>query len=226
MEMATPGELVETVAEALDIEAATVTQYDRVLAEAGLRSKGGRGTSAAKVTARDGANLLIAIMGAPLAGAAVKDAARTCRAYGSLRLLPRPSDPKAFGPFGLLRLRSLPPDHTLIDAIEALIQGSSEGENFKIPIPGQRPYTGADLPFDIRLVSPRPWASIECHNVDELDSPHFRDARLFYFNDSPSRPRADYMHQTRQISFAPIRKLGQLLALKSKTRKSSDRRRR
>jgi hypothetical protein len=45
--MATPGQLV-----------------DRVLAESGLRTTGGRGLSAAQVTAADAANLLLAICGA------------------------------------------------------------------------------------------------------------------------------------------------------------------
>jgi len=43
--MATPGELVRTVAEALGIAEATVVQYDRNLVAAGLRTKGGRGRS-------------------------------------------------------------------------------------------------------------------------------------------------------------------------------------
>ena len=59
--MATPGQLVQVMADILGIPKATVTQYDRVLAEKGLRSKGGRGTSAARVTSRDAANLLIAL---------------------------------------------------------------------------------------------------------------------------------------------------------------------
>ena len=46
--MATPGQLVECVATALDVPQATVVLYDRVLAENGLRSKGGRGKSAGR----------------------------------------------------------------------------------------------------------------------------------------------------------------------------------
>ena len=61
--MATPGQMVQTMADVLGIPAATVSQYDRQLAEAGLRTTGGRGPSAAKVGATDAANLLIAILG-------------------------------------------------------------------------------------------------------------------------------------------------------------------
>ena len=39
--MATPGQLVKCIAEALSIPEASVVQYDRLLAENGLRSKGG-----------------------------------------------------------------------------------------------------------------------------------------------------------------------------------------
>jgi hypothetical protein len=77
--MATPGQMVQTLAEATGVPRATVAQFDRVLAENGLRSSGGRATSAARVTPRDVANLLLAIMGSPMSGAAIKEAARTCR---------------------------------------------------------------------------------------------------------------------------------------------------
>jgi hypothetical protein len=81
--MATPGQLVECVAAALNMSHATVVLYDRVLAENGLRSKGGRGKSAAKVTAEDAANLLIAIAGTSSGGIAT--AARTVELYSGLR---------------------------------------------------------------------------------------------------------------------------------------------
>ena len=64
--MATPGELVDTMAEVLGLPIATVTQYDRQLAENSLRSRGGRSRGPAqKVTPRDAANLLISIMASP-----------------------------------------------------------------------------------------------------------------------------------------------------------------
>ena len=81
--MATPGQLVECVATALNVPQSTVVLYDRVLAESGLRSKGGRGKSAPKVTAEDAANLLIAIAGTSSGGIAT--AARTVQLYSGLR---------------------------------------------------------------------------------------------------------------------------------------------
>ena len=82
--MATPGQLVKAMADTLGISKATVTQYDRVLAEKGLRSRGGRGTSAARITSRDAANLLIALATSPILGLSAKDAVVNCEAYASL----------------------------------------------------------------------------------------------------------------------------------------------
>jgi hypothetical protein len=81
--MATPGQLVECVATALNVPHATVVLYDRVLAENGLRSKGGRGKSAAKVTAEDAANLLIAIAGNSSDG--INSAAATVERFSRLK---------------------------------------------------------------------------------------------------------------------------------------------
>ncbi|WOI55116.1 hypothetical protein [Palleronia sp. LCG004] len=64
--MASPGELQKKVAVTLgidDVEAATTW---RVLREAGLVTKGGRGRSAARVTHRDAATLIYAICGSTM----------------------------------------------------------------------------------------------------------------------------------------------------------------
>ena len=57
----TPGQLVTTVSEVMGVPRPTVAVIDRQLSEAGLRSKGGRGLSAAAMTPTDAANLLIAV---------------------------------------------------------------------------------------------------------------------------------------------------------------------
>ena len=48
--MASPGELVRTLAEVLGVPEPTVTVHDRNLVTAGLRTKGGRGRRAASFT--------------------------------------------------------------------------------------------------------------------------------------------------------------------------------
>ncbi|HWM47077.1 MAG TPA: hypothetical protein VNR11_09215 [Xanthobacteraceae bacterium] len=56
----TPSELVSAVAEALNIPEPELVQRDRRLAEAGLRTSGGRGASAPEMGFEDAAKLLIA----------------------------------------------------------------------------------------------------------------------------------------------------------------------
>jgi hypothetical protein len=59
----TPGQLVKAMSIALDTPLETVTQHDRNLAVAGLRTTGARGRNAPHVTTLDAARLLVAILG-------------------------------------------------------------------------------------------------------------------------------------------------------------------
>jgi hypothetical protein len=86
-DLATSGQLVEIVASALDIPAATVAVYDRMLSEAGVRTKGGRGRSAAHMTARDAANLLIAIASSPITGSSVANSVQHWSAVANLKAI-------------------------------------------------------------------------------------------------------------------------------------------
>lgn len=217
--MATPGTLVLTMANALGVSVGTVTLFDRVLAEHGLRSRGGRGTSAAKVNARDAANLLIAILGSPMEGAAVKAAAKTCRTYAALPILSRASSAASFRQFGLRKVASLPKKHTLGDAIEALIAGAAVGHDFLIPDKDGTPLTvsdGADLQFGIRFQSPNHWASIEVafEMVKDLSPPW---PRLVYtvFPEIKSRLSRGDLSQDRFVTFRVIRALGALVRMEN-----------
>jgi hypothetical protein len=128
--MATPGELVRTIADALGIPVATVVQHDRNLAAAGLRTKGGRGPSAAHVTSQDAANLLIAICGAPISGATVKESCQTWTRYGSLRahgVNIKASNFRRLKNF-FPTLARLPDRHTFADAIATLIDSIASRE--------------------------------------------------------------------------------------------------
>jgi hypothetical protein len=129
--MATPGQLVEAVAMTLGISIATVAQFDRQLSEGGLRSKRGRGSSAASVTPNDAANLLISILGAPVAGSSIKNAARTCAIYGALPIDTRRA---GFSKFGLRKLDELPNEHYLLEALSTAIEGLMSGEVITAPI--------------------------------------------------------------------------------------------
>ena len=126
--MATPGQLVRTMSEVLGISTGTVGQYDRQLAEAGLRSVSGRGSSAAKVTPADAANLLIAILGG---GSSIRAASQVCQTYGALVVEPDNSNPRGFQQVGLSRLANMPDKHTFRDALAAAIEDAGQvGEAF------------------------------------------------------------------------------------------------
>ncbi len=123
--MATPGQLVRTMSEVLGISTGTVGQYDRQLAEAGLRSVSGRGSGAAKVAPADAANLLIAILGG---GSSIREASWTCKRYGALEFDSEVSTPDGFELIGLVSLAKMPQQHTFREAITALIDGVGKGE--------------------------------------------------------------------------------------------------
>ncbi len=89
--MASPGQLVDFVSRMLGVPRATVALHDRNLAEAGLRKMGGRGPSAAAMDSVDAANLLIAVVAAPINGPAVISSASACKLYSNLSFRKRES---------------------------------------------------------------------------------------------------------------------------------------
>jgi hypothetical protein len=205
--MASPGQLVQTMAAALGISIATVAQYDRQLSEKGLRSKGGRGSSAATVTAHDAANLLIVIAASPLAGPTMKEAARTCEMYGSLKANDKGSFADSFPQFGLRSLAGLPKRHSFQEALSTLIDAAARGEDFKIP--DEREPISADSLFEIEIEGPRPWAKISADG--SIGKGKGRPmARLVYAQEW--RAQLGDLYQSRHISFATVRALGSLLA--------------
>jgi hypothetical protein len=214
--MATPGQLVTIMANALGMPAATVGQYDRVLAENGLRSKSGRGPSAARVTAGDMANLLLAIMASPISGAAIKDAARTCHAYGALPNIERAALRPNLRLAGLKRLADLPAKHSLHDALVALIEGPTT-KNFRIEDPEnpiRSAYSGGDHLLMVRVDSPYQWAEIFVDSGPGGNPAKW--GRLVYtgfFQKHPgtAKPLLNDLHQSRRITFRTIRRLAEIL---------------
>lgn len=131
--------MVKRIAEASGIPEATVTVHDRNLADAGLRTKGGRGRSAAKMSATDVANLLVAVAGSSM----VKDAVQTVEDYSALPSRSGSTslrkDSQSFhhsgnsppgwdlSSFPVPALQSLPANHSLRDALVALIEAAADG---------------------------------------------------------------------------------------------------
>jgi hypothetical protein len=203
--MATPGMLVRSIAKTLGVPAPTVTQFDRVLAENGLRSKSGRGNSAAQVTAKDAANLLIAIMASPVQGAAVRDAALTCQTYGGMSMLTTP-EAKKFAGYGLHSLEKLALGCHFSQAMEALIREAADGGEFKYEDygPDYEPGYGDRL-FKIMVKGPDPWAWFQVGSIDEVPE--------FQFGPTPTPfSLGGDMGQARFVSYRTIRELGALLS--------------
>lgn len=134
--MATPGELVKVIAAATGEDEATVAQHDRNLVVAGLRTKGGRGRSAAKVSARDAAVLLTAVLGSHR----VKDSVETVQRYIETQehhahwhqhypdKLQGMGKANVWEDFGVPELAALPLAHSFIDAMEVLITLAADGK--------------------------------------------------------------------------------------------------
>lgn len=174
--MATPRELVTVVAAALGTPEATVIQQDRRLADAGLRSKLGRGLSAAKVTPRDAANLIIAAaISPPLA-----DTVETVRTYSSLPLaedigkaaLEGGRKPLSKTQIWLLRdfhlpeVQALPADHTFGDLLTAAIGSVASGEYDGAMRRAAADAEDEELRFTagrmgFRFLAPRPFVHVE-----------------------------------------------------------------
>lgn len=145
--MSTPGELVAVVASTLGVPQATIVVHDRNLVAADLRSKHGRGRGAARVTARDAANLLTAILGSPQ----VRDSADTVRRYSRTAPL-RSRETGGRGTFA--KLTGLAAEHSFVDALEALFELAA---------------TAASLPpsIDIGAVNPGTMGDIRLSGLAE-----------------------------------------------------------
>lgn len=222
--MATPGQLVECIATALNLPHPTVVQYDRLLAENGLRSKGGRGPSAAQVTAKDAANLLLAILGSPVAGASIKPAIEVCKTYGRLpvKLGGTSQTMKTFKKLGFPTVAKLSTSHTLRDGVVAIIEGACIGETLVIPVEPEEgePLSGPENDWfvSITLDGPTPWAQI----IADASLGNVRPSevgRFVYHGMKRDRdggfwapPGSGDLHQSRHITFKTIRRIGELLA--------------
>jgi hypothetical protein len=166
----TPGQLVKAVSIALDVPEETIVQHDRNLVVAGLRTKGGRGRSAPAVTPLDAARLLVATLGS----VRTKDSVDTVCAFEKTKFDPPKSTAEivaAARAKGIVlkgqenriystdkfidqALMTLPPDHSLVDAIAALISDAS------VPAPNFVEYLQRFAPIIITCTTPRVEAKI------------------------------------------------------------------
>jgi hypothetical protein len=158
----TPGQLVKAMSIATGVPLETVTQHDRNLAMAGLRTMGGRGPSAAHVTALDAARLLAAILGS----IRTMDSVETVRSLEDVtfRHLPPGSLFKQFEQDKKVdvAIDALPRDHNWIEGLAALITAASR------PIDDLQSFLERFSQFDIRCYGDTR-ASIGGHRVALAD---------------------------------------------------------
>jgi len=128
--MASPAELVRMVSSATGVPFPTIVDIDRWLVKGELRTKGGRGLNAAKMTPVDAARLLTAVLASAQANSAVEAVAR----YIQTRVDKRRSSSTLFGLLNLDDLAALPARHNFVDALAAVIASASAGSLAKLMI--------------------------------------------------------------------------------------------
>jgi hypothetical protein len=141
--MAVSTQLGRCVAKALGVPETVTASHVRNLREAGLITKTGRGITAAQMTTRDAAHLLIATV----ASLNVKDSAATVAGYSLTK--------SRYGQDKILFARSAGgPDHSFVDALVVLLDLVVDGE-----------FTAAsEFEYDVHLFGPLPRARIEWTN--------------------------------------------------------------
>lgn len=114
---------MHTVSNATGVSLPTITDIDRKLVAGKLRTKAGRGFSAAQMTPLDAARLLTAVLASPQANVSVEAVAR----YARTRIDKTRSSDKLFGAIGLDDLLSFPARHSFVDGLAALITSAATG---------------------------------------------------------------------------------------------------
>lgn len=154
----TPNQLVKTVAACTGLSEQTVVQHDRNLVVAGLRTKSGRGRSAARVTHLDAARLTVACLGS----LRVKDSVDTVLSHEATAM--------NLGRSEFAQKRAIPGipqpprNHNFVEMVAAIIQGADSDEmasNFA---------KASELFSPIRVTVSYPWTSAEvCFYDDDPD---------------------------------------------------------
>jgi hypothetical protein len=209
--MATPRELSEVVSSVTGLPLPTIVDIDRKLAKAGLRTVGGRGFNAARMTPLDAGRLLTAMLGS----AHAKEAADTVSRYALARIDKTRSSEDHFDSTGIEELGALPARHSFIEALTVLLTaagtgslaiatGANDGRKPRIEVSTSTRTTRARIQIAIPNAPP----SI----VEYLDaSPLNRPGRSKRNHPGPSDPDGD-LEQSRRISERTVFEVAKLLA--------------
>lgn len=214
--MASPGELVVAIAETMGFSEATVLVHDRALRAAGFRSTKGRGWSAAKVTTRDAANLLTALLGSWQS----RDAVDSVLRYAKTRVDEVRSSKDGYRSIHLAELSALPPNHSFVRALEALLISAASGALAELLAK-----TGATVPrIEISAQTPGTLGAIRLSGM-----PNGRTASVHYIPSTPpnstrarrewkvrvrNRLRGGDMQQSRRVTEETILRVAKLLGEK------------
>ena len=120
--MLTPAGLVDALGILTGVARATVVDIDRKLVAAGLRTKGGRGLSAPRMTALDSAHLMTALL-------AVRQANQSAAAVQRYRATEADANRSTEGFYTATGLGdlALPDRHSFVDALAALVHSAARG---------------------------------------------------------------------------------------------------
>jgi hypothetical protein len=121
--MASPAQLARTISEATGVPLATVVDIDRKLVKGGLRTKAGRGLSAARMQPLDAARLLTAILASPQANEAASAVAR----YAQTQVDTSRSSESIYGAAEGSTLSALAGRHNFVEALAALLASAADG---------------------------------------------------------------------------------------------------
>lgn len=231
--MASPGEMVKVIAGVLGVPEPQVVQHDRNLAVAGLRTVGGRGRSAAKMTPLDAANLLIGVA----ASSMVKETVEIVNDYADLPsrggemsirkdahsfdINGNPPPTWNLSGFPIPTLQALPEQHTFRSALVGLIEAAADG-TLRAAIKNLRPSSEEHrIPsywaIDVILWGPHPQAAIRifCKDFDEKHHysaiPIDDDAFKEWWDEMTAKDGDGDLKQIREFSAKTIFALGDLL---------------
>lgn len=116
--MATPGEVITAMAQAMRVSEPTIFQHDRNLVVAGKRTVGSRGKSAPPLTPRYVARLIIAT----LAAERTRDSVIAVERYERSQIAT-----ETWSGCSIPELEGLPQRHSFADAVEAIILAAMSG---------------------------------------------------------------------------------------------------
>jgi hypothetical protein len=150
--MANPGELIVTMGDLLGWSTERVTYQYRLLREAGMVTKVGRGFSAAKVTAGDAAALLIAALGEL---PALDNGSTAWSQFAFARCETDLDMPYAQLVGHLDNLAALPREHTLLHALTALVEDApTEDVNMIVTFVSRLGYARIQITLPEAVIQP------------------------------------------------------------------------